>query len=614
LTAVEQSQPSGNRVRDWANRYPPLLLLVLIAFIALAVLPSALNLPQNNPSQTLEYAPIPPKDQDNAPPAGNIASLGLAGGSTLAQAGNGGEGPGGAAAPGQGPAGAGRNPSLKHCVGQPLRQTEDPMSPPCVANFSGNNFGATYQGVNKDEIRILIYIEGNFTDCVTSQGCETRPSGVYVDLAQPPKSDDTWTIRTFRGWQRYFNDRYQTYNRFVHFILYYSNSNTGSISPEQRRGDAADNFATVHPFAMLNYGTTGGNADAYTQAMNDRGVLTFGSFVGRPASFYQQYPKLVWGYQPSIEVQAKIFSTYVCQKVVAPGKVTFAGDQSMIGKPRVLGLLRSADDSNPGFGQFAALVKSQVEACGGHFAAEETFPQAGFVQSSQYSPRYATAGVADFKQKGVTTIIWPQGYETNYSHQASAAQYNPEWIIAGDHNHEGVEAGGQQDQSEWDHAWVVTTVPYTKPVDQTVCYQAYRSADPDASPTDVSLVCTGTYYQDLERLFTGIQVAGPRLGPSSVDHGMHAIPAIPSKSNEIPACYYEPGDYTCVKDSVPMWWDSQCQLSASSRPGCWRMPEKGRRYLAGQWPSGDVIAQKQPNDLPNSFDGGIFINGGAPKG
>src|SRR2546427_7521610 len=121
-----------------SKRYPPLVALVVALFLAIAVLPSALNLPQTSPSTTLEYAPVPPADQDNAPPGGNLSSLGLASSGTLGAGIAGGD----AAALNIGrAAGAGKNPSTKRCVGKPPRQTEDPMAPPCVAFFSGDNGG-----------------------------------------------------------------------------------------------------------------------------------------------------------------------------------------------------------------------------------------------------------------------------------------------------------------------------------------------------------------------------------------------------------------------------------------------------------------------------------------
>src|SRR5687767_12663723 len=140
------------RRRDRLRRYPPLVWVVCALLLGLAVLPSSLNLPQSNPTQTLEFAPVPPED-DDAPPSvtGNLSSLGLGSSASTGSA----PGDGGLAPPAEGVSAVGRSPSTKRCVGRPPRQTEDPLSPPCVAHFSGDNFGATYQGVTANEITVL---------------------------------------------------------------------------------------------------------------------------------------------------------------------------------------------------------------------------------------------------------------------------------------------------------------------------------------------------------------------------------------------------------------------------------------------------------------------------
>ena len=116
--------------------------------LLLAMLPSALNLPQTNPSQTLEYAPVPPEDENVTPPSGNFSSLGLGSSGGLA-AGGLGAGPGGDAGGEVAGGRAVKDPSTKRCVGNPPRQSEDPLSPPCVASFNGDNGGATYHGVTR---------------------------------------------------------------------------------------------------------------------------------------------------------------------------------------------------------------------------------------------------------------------------------------------------------------------------------------------------------------------------------------------------------------------------------------------------------------------------------
>jgi hypothetical protein len=616
-TARPDVSAAGERRRapSWARKYPPLLAMVVAALIAVAVLPSALNLPQANPSETLEYAPVPPSDDEPPPPAaGNLASLSLAASPALTEApiGEGpGSGPAAAELPPPPPAAlpeVGKTPRTKRCVNTPSgpRQTEDPLSPPCVASFTGDNFGASYQGVNKEEVAVLFYYDGFINDLGTSRGQEDRPDAKYFDLMQAPEEDEHVFLRMLRGWQRYFNDRFQTYDRFVHFYVYYAPSPT----PESRRADAADNYAKLKPFAVISYARE--NADDYLDGMAKRGVLNFASFVGRPASFFKRYPKLIWGYLPSIEQQARQFSTFVCQKVIGH-PVSFSGNSEpnlSNGNQRVLGLISSADPDHPELKLLRDAVVREVEACGGKFVLERTFPRAGYAQDSSTIGTYGSTNMAAFRQAGVTTIIWPGGLETN--HSKGNGGYRPEIILAGDRLIESRDNSIFQEQSVWDHAWVVSNVTLVGRPDGEICFQAHREADPDAVRADVTnYACE--FYDDIFQLFTGIQVAGPRLGPTSVDRGFHAIPRIASNNPRVPACYYEADDYTCVKDAVAMHWDSQGRVAGSTQNGCWRMVEGGKRRVAGGWPPGDVMTQSRPDDICNQYETGFLIDPNPPS-
>ena len=588
--------------RSNRTNYPPLIMAGLVMVLLLAVMPSALNLPQTNPSQTLEYAPVPPEDDQVNPPVGNFSSLGL--GSSGSVGGSNGEG--GALPPGNGAAsGVGKNPVTKQCSGSPPKQTADPLAPPCVPFYEGSNGGATYRGVTADEIRILIYLGGYFIDCVTQEGCEERPGETYFDLDEPPKGEEQFMVRQFRIWQRYFNDRYQTYGRRVHFFLYFDDATT---TPERRKADAAANLGTVKPFAVQAYAA---NSDPYIESMARAGVLNFGSMANKPASFFAKFPRLIWGYLPSIEQQAGSYASWVCTQIVNR-PVSFSGNPSDQGKPRRLAMVSTTDKDYPGMQLFARAAKEKIQACGGEFVAQGTFPYANNFQDSRSTGEYAFTQVAEFIDKGVTTVIWPQGYETNYSKAAGHANWRPEWVIAGDGTHEGYATGQKQDQTVWNHAWVMTPVVAKGAVRDSYCYQA-QAEDPSHNDTDTVLDCGGyTFYQDLRQLFTGIQVAGPRLTPESIDEGFRAIPAVPSSDPSVPACFYLPGDYTCVKDGMVNWYDSEGVAPGRNEPGCWRMIEKGLRYFAGRWPDRDAAAARTPGDPCNGHAGGLFIRAGAP--
>jgi hypothetical protein len=211
----------------------------------------------------------------------------------------------------------------------------------------------------------------------------------------------------------------------------------------------------------------------------------------------------------------------------------------------------------------------------------------------------------------VTTILWPAGTEIKLSSAATTLNYFPEWVVGADTYQESTAVGQAQDQLQWAHAMALPYITKTDVLPQQLCYQAFRSVDTTSADSDAGAFgCE--IYNDLRQLFTGIQVAGPKLGPASVDKGFHAIPAVRSEDNRVPACFYKAGDYTCVKDSMIEYWDPQGQSDTNSQPGCWRMINGGERYLAGEVPEGDAMAQRTPDDKCNNYDSNTSIDYGAP--
>ncbi|HEX2851486.1 MAG TPA: hypothetical protein VHN98_13070 [Acidimicrobiales bacterium] len=604
--------PAGTNARssDWARRYPPLLALLVAVFIAIAILPSSLNLPQSNPSTTLEFAPVPPQDDKTPPPPdGNLASLGLAGSSSLTGGGlPGGDSGSGAAPlpPPNGPLQGAKKSSLsKKCVNTPSgpRQTEDPLSPPCVVDFKGDNGGATYLGVDAEEIRILFYFQGNYiyiNNCKDPN--QVTPDNQYFDAMAEPKPNDHCILRIIRAWQTYFNDRYQTYGRYVHFFAYVSGSET---SPEQRKAEAAENFDKVKPFAVIHDDLATENIDSYLDAMAKRGTLVFEASFGRSASFFTKYAPRIWGYFPTQEIIAGLYAGMVCKKTsglpVAVGQ--YAGTPQ-----RKYGLVYTTDPDHPELRIFKDLVEAELKSRCGITVEEGTYPSAGWTQDTRYTPRQAQQTMAKFSQDGVTTILWPGGLETNMTRAATSIGYTPEWIIAGDRQMEEDSTGLFQDSTQWQNAFVATTITAQLNARQTPCYMAYREADPNADDSDIQTGCP--LYDYLRQLFTGIQVAGPRLTPQAMDKGFHAIPAVRSTDPKVPACFYSAGDYTCVKDAQLERWDP----SANSGQGCYRMIEGGQRYTADTWPDGNIDAQYDPATAPcNTYDSGFQQNPGAPN-
>lgn len=647
---------------EWARKYPPLLTIAIALLIAITILPSSLNLPQSNPTETLEYAPVPPNDEDSPPnQTGNFASLGL--GRSAGIGSGDGEGTGKAGAPTtlpkrkKGPAQKSGGAPLEEldppptdpdfrCVGDPPRQTDDPLSPPCVPFYDGDNGCQTYGiGVTCDEVRLVIYIEGgiNYINGSNAQNRVT-PTRVMYDLARNPgdaviEGDDGGQpehlqVSAARVWQAYFNQRFQTYNRKVHFFVYFSGGPNDAF-PEGRRRNAATIYDLVKPFAVISLVSEGGE-DEFLRAMSKKGVLNFGSFGLRDEKFFQDFPKMIWSFLPSIQRQAENYSAYLCTKVV-PHPPSLASDElktwSQVNyeSKRRLGIIYTTDPNWSGLEKMAGLVKEQLAACGYKDPTcdpEKTaqqclsdIPEAPFssccvAQDNGETPDYAILQMQQFQQDHVTTILWVGGINGNYGKTASSRGYFPEWIIAGDgllDSNRGVVLS--QNSSAFDGRAIIVTPQTVEPgLEQRQCARAFREIAPNYPSVDLGYVCNE--YYNFFQFFSGVQVSGPRLGPTNLDRGFHAIPQRKSGDPTAPACFYLPGDYTCVKDAEAEIWSAQDRppgtdaTGAPSTPGCWKPIEGGARYIKGlnDWPGGNIHEQLTGNEQCNGYSASVRFN------
>ncbi|MCU1295622.1 MAG: hypothetical protein JWP08_4472, partial [Bryobacterales bacterium] len=117
---------------------------------------------------------------------------------------------------------------LKQCVGPPpLRQIEDPQSPPCIAYWKGDNGGATSKGVTREN--------------------------VYIAVPTPENAQAQYTALF-----NFFNKRFQFYGRkLVPEFCSSTGGGSGSSDQANQNKDAADAAAGCNkmpkPFASTFY-------------------------------------------------------------------------------------------------------------------------------------------------------------------------------------------------------------------------------------------------------------------------------------------------------------------------------------------------------------------------
>ncbi|MHB8510258.1 MAG: hypothetical protein ACYDGR_16705 [Candidatus Dormibacteria bacterium] len=223
----------------WARRLPPLVMGALALALMIAILPSSLHLPITGPGSQAEVAPVPGQGNTQA----NLSQLGLADSGTVGGAGESAVADAGSPPTpavdivGGLPPGTNKVAQQAACVGNPARQTEDPLSPPCVPFWQGDNGGVTSKGVTRSAITIIL-----------ADARYGHDGDVYSD---PPKTNDSPIDTTTRLLLRYFQSRFQTYGRTVRLIM--------DRGPGQGTAGNPINFSATdqrdHPFAVITHST-----------------------------------------------------------------------------------------------------------------------------------------------------------------------------------------------------------------------------------------------------------------------------------------------------------------------------------------------------------------------
>ncbi|MHB8508002.1 MAG: type 1 periplasmic-binding domain-containing protein [Candidatus Dormibacteria bacterium] len=529
----------------WPRRVPPLAMGALALALMIAILPSSLHLPTTGPGSQAEVAPVPGQGKTQA----NLSQLGLADSGTV---GGGGSSALGDAAPPT-PAveeilgGLAPNPGVaqqSRCVGNPPRQTEDPLSPPCVGFWQGDNHGITWKGVTPSSITLIMTTSAAGHD--------------NVDYTQAPAATDDPIDTTARVLLRYFQARFQTYGRKVRLI---SRRNPTSFK---------DIDAAYHPFAIAGISGLGDkeNANAVRgQTMIFDGAYRPGELCPSTATLLANAP-YEWCFGTSHEADDAALAGFVCTGLVGhPAAVS--KDPTIASKIRKFGVVAMSQDAA------RPVIDALKQRCG----LSPTF----------YSSDGSATATARMEGDGITTVINPID-ETMRG--ATQAGYTPEWLAVGQ-----LSANVQAEQrttsaqiapTEWNSFFALSNNWRWKPRPQPYYYQAAQEVSPAVQPD-------GQYgssiYYSLLMAFTAIQMAGPDLTPSNVERALQTFTAAYEPPFS-PHAGYTPGDHNFLDDYMIVRWDSSgSPPDGAAGSGCFRLADGGRRYLPqGPWPVDDRAA------------------------
>jgi hypothetical protein len=161
--------------------------------------------------------------------------------------------------------------------------------------------------------------------------------------------------------------------------------------------------------------------------------------------------------------------------------------------------------------------------------------------------------------------------------KAHEQDYYPEWLVQGTAFTDTDVAGQLYDQTEWKHAFGISSLGPQLPERAGLGYSAYRAVRADEPAHSVELI-----YHQLYIIAMGIQLAGPTLTPASFERGMFSYPG---GTGEAGSWGFGPGHYTPTQDYKEVWWDGTRASPYNNRQGTYQT--SGTRYRLGQVPAGD---------------------------
>ncbi len=435
----------------------------------------------------------------------------------------------------------------------------------CYAPFTGNNGGATAQGVTPTTIKVVFY-----------QAEQTDPILNYITSAIKDTATNQQTVDTMQNWVSFYNHYFETYGRTVEMVPYTATG--ASDDPVAARADAVTIATNIKPFAVW-----GGPilTSAFADELAARNTLCIDCGSGDTSSYFQQRSPFVW----SLGILPEQGITHLAEflkKQVAGRDASFAGESDFTTQKRKFGLVDLVNDADSA--QLLTDWKQKLSAAGIDVAQYVTYASPVDLQTS------APALIAKLKDAGVTSVIFsgdpiaPQ----SLTRAATSQGYFPEWVISGSVLTDTAAFGRTYDQRQWAHAFGVSFgAARTGVTGAITLYKWYFGQDPP------DLTAAATSVVDPALFFPVIQGVGPDLTPQNFKTATFAGAPTTRAITQPSLSWGNHGiwpqtDFGGVDDATEVWWNPSIsgpdELGRQGR-GLYEYVGGGTRYLPGQWPT-----------------------------
>ena len=514
--------------------------------------------------------------------ASNVSAGGgtpVAGGSAGGQAGSAGSAGGGANPSATGPVGqvqvgTGQTRAGYACAAGVRQIPWSGYADPCVAAFSGNNGGATWNGVTGNTITIA---ERETSD---ANGANSLSTQAEVEAAGGV------SFQTNYGYTQkiiqFLNSQFELYGRQVKLVLYNGQGNYTNEELDTGQAQAcadADTAAnTYHAFGVIDYETYGIETGPFSDCAARYHMYIPNGGAYFPEWWFQQRNPYVWG----VTMNCWLISQQVAEfaaKQMAPYPAKWAGNDGVL----------NMQNTQRKFGTWVP-SNSEYQSCVQYtLSLEENQYHIAKGREDQYNypldisqwPQDAQQAIIQFAANHDTTVVLASDPISPIflTQDAVNQNYYPEWMLIG---------VAQTDFDSWGQLWdphAITNRLFG--LSQAAAYGTLMSPDSDAGkslgkiglPMNISSV---TDYYLLLSMFDQLQAAGPTLTPAAIGAG---TPKIPEGTGPFGTWNYG-GTHSAIIDSREIFWNAGKTSPGDGKVGTYDQIYGGKRFQSGQFPTG----------------------------
>jgi hypothetical protein len=449
---------------------------------------------------------------------------------------------------------------------------------PCEAQFTGNNGGASYNGVNASAITIAIRHTSDANGAnAEALNAEAQASG-GVDF------------QTNEGYSQkivaYFNKTFEFYGRQIKLVDYNGQGNYTNESVGQDQAGAcadADTAAsTVHAFGQIDYELTF-EPDPFSQCAARYHLYVPQGSAYFPESDYQQLDPYVWAITMNCQLISQESAEFT-GKQLATTPAKWAGMDGGLNMANTERKFATYVPNNAGYQDCANEQKSIDE--NQYHVAPNREDQYNYALDVSTFPQDAQRAIVQFAANHDTTVLLACDPISPIFLTQDAAQqnYHPEWQLQG---------VALTDADNWAQLWTQSEVNgHLFGLSQAGATQigldpngeagqALKAAGVPLNPSSV------VDYAELLTMANQIQAAGPTLTPANIAAGTHRLPVEGGPTGFAGTWHFGP-THTAIIDSREIYWVGSQKSQANNKQGTYLQIYGGQRFQVGQFPSGQA--------------------------